>query len=196
MYKWIFALVMSGAALAAPRTHQKFWVDLNGDGRPEQVLLQTYALEGVEKGQLKVLSAAGKVLWTSPRVKTPYEESPWSFLGEFDRGDLCFVDDYNGDGRVDLVATGQKSDVRPTLFKIYHWDGRRFVFEREAMLVAAPQKPGTFPWTRYDPGASSWIDTLQRTAPGRYQASLCKIPHPSQQLKLRYQAGEGFVVSE
>ena len=196
MIKWTLFFLLSGAALAAPRTHQKFSVDLNGDGRPETVVLHTYNVEGVEKGQLKVLSPRGKVIWAAPRVKTPYEDGPWSFLGEFDRGDICFVDDYDGDGRVDLVATGQKSDVRPTLYKIYHWDGRRFVFEREAMLVAAPQKPATFPWTKYDPAASSWIDTLERASRGLYRASLCEIPNPSQQLKLRYQAGEGFVISE
>lgn len=190
-FLWVLALI--GGAWAAPVYHQKIAVDLNGDRVNEQVCLQRYRVDEVTKGQLVVLSSKGKTLWSAPRVQDAYSTSPWSFLGEFDMGDISWVEDYDRDGRVDLCATEQKSDVRPTLFKLFHWDGRRFVFDKTAMLVAAPQKPATYTWTPFEASVSSWVNTLTRVGKGKFSGEIVTIPEPAEKVRFHYQPGEGFI---
>lgn len=192
----IFAgiLMLTSLLWAAATYHQKIAVDLNHDGTQEIVGLRLYKLEGVKLGQLVVLNQQGQQLWAAPKVTTPWDESPWAFLGEFDLGDISFLDDYNQDGKVDLVATCQKSDVRPTCFKLFHWDGKAFVFDRQAMLVAQPQKPATFNWTTYNAAATQWVDSIKKVSPGRYQAQLAEIPKPHETVSMRYHPGEGFIL--
>ncbi|MBT9585230.1 hypothetical protein IV102_17935 [bacterium] len=188
-----YFLCMAGAAWAAPTYHQKIAADLNGDSVNEQVCLQRYTVGGVSKGQLVVLDSKGRILWSAPRVKDAYSESPWSFLGEFDMGDISWVDDYDQDGHVDLCATEQKSDVRPTNYKLFHWDGSRFVYDRTAMLVVVPQKPATYQWARFDPSVSSWVQTMKRIAKGQFAGEIVTIPDPSEKVRFHYQPGEGFI---
>lgn len=185
--------LLTGWSWAAPTYHQEFRQDLDGDGKSERIVLKVYSVADVTKGQLVVMDSKGKALWSSPKLKDPYADSPWSFLGEFDLGDISWVGDYDGDGRVDLCATEQKSDVRPTVFKLYHWNGRGFVFDRKGMLVAAPQKPATFIWTPFDGTVSEWIDSLERNPQGKFEAKLLRIPQGSEKLRLHFSPGQGFI---
>lgn len=189
---WFWLLL--GWAQAAPEYHQKFQVDLNHDGTPEVVGLRVYLVEGVRLGQLVVLNRQGQQLWAAPRVNSLDDPGPWSFLGEFDGGDIAFVDDFNRDGKVNLVATIQKSDVRPTCFKLFHWDGHGFVFERKAMLVSQPQKPATFDWTNYDPAVGAWVESIRSLGSGHYEAQLMELPGAPETAKMRYHPGEGFIL--
>lgn len=186
-------LTLTSLAQAAPGYHQKIPVDLNGDGRPEQVALRRYQLGHVPMAQLVVLNAAGQTLWSAPRVKDAYADSPWAFLGEFDLGDISWVDDYDGNGQVDLCATCQKSDMSPTRFKLFHWDGKRFVYDRTVMLVNLPQKPATFGWKPYDPGAPAWVNSLKKLPRGGFEGDLFQPPQAGQRLRLHYEPGEGFI---
>ena len=195
MRNLVFWLSLSAASWSAPVYHQRIPVDLDGDGVSEQVALQLYGIGSVSKAQLVVLDSRGRLLWQAPRVKEVYSDSPWSFLGEFDMGDICWVDDYDQDGRVDLCATRQKSDVSPTRYRLFHWDGQRFVYDRTAMLVNVPQKPATYQWTRYDPAVTHWVESMGLSARGEFPATIATIPEPNRQVKFHYQPGEGFILS-
>ncbi|MFN8605986.1 MAG: hypothetical protein U0931_00530 [Vulcanimicrobiota bacterium] len=188
-------VLLTSLASGTTSYRQKIAVDLNGDGRKEWVVLKPYNLGEITKGQLMVLDSAGKILWTGPRIKDPYSNSPWAFLGEFDLGDISWIDDYDGDGQVDLCATYQKSDVRPTQFRLFHWNGKGFVYDKSAMLTPAAQKPATFEWKAYSPEATSWVESMSCNSPGLYRLEVLSPPEPSRTQKVRYQAGEGFVIS-
>ncbi len=184
---------LCSCAGATTSYRQKIAVDLNGDGKKEFVVLKPYNVGDSSRAQLLVLDSTGKILWTGPRIKDPYSNSPWSFLGEFDLGDISWVDDYDGDGKVELCATYQKSDVRPTQFRLFRWNGKGFVYEKSAMLVPAPQKPATFEWRAYAPEAPSWVESMICTSAGRYRAEVSSPPSPGETVSLRYQPGEGFL---
>lgn len=193
MRKLLCLLLLTSAALGTTSYRQKIAVDLNGDGKKEWVVLKPYPVGETTRGQLLVLDSSGKILWTGPRIKDAFSNSPWAFLGEFDLGEICWVDDYDGDGRVDLCATYQKSDVRPTHFRLFHWNGKGFVFDKSGMLVPAPQKPATFEWRTYSPEVTTWVESLVCTGPGRYRAEISSPPESPETVKFRYQPGEGFV---
>lgn len=193
MRRLILSSICVASVLAAPSYHQKFSVDLNGDGRVEQVALERYRLGDVPMAQLVVLTSTGKPLWSAPRVKDPWSTSPWAFLGQFDLGDISWIADYDKDGRVDLCATCQKSDVCPTRYKLFHWDGKRFVYDRTAMLVPVPQKPATYGWSPYDPAATHWIQSLKTLPGGGFEGEVFNIPQPGELVRLRFQPGEGFI---
>ncbi len=193
MRRLFWLLLLSIGATATTSYRQKIAVDLNGDGKKEWVVLKPFNVGESTRGQLLVLDAGGKIVWTGPRIKDANSNSPWAFLGEFDLGDISWVDDYDGDGRVDLCATYQKSDVRPTHFRLFHWNGKGFVYDKSAMLVPAPQKPATFEWKAFSPDASAWVESMTCSSPGSYRAEVSSPPEPSEQVKFRYQAGEGFI---
>jgi len=193
MRRLLWLVLLPSAVWATTDYRQKIAVDLNGDGKKEYVVLKPYNVGEVSCGQLLVLDAAGKILWTGPRIKDAHSNSPWLFLGEFDLGDISWVDDYDGDGRVDLCATYQKSDVRPTHFRLFHWDGKGFVYDKSAMLVPVPQKPATYEWKAYSPDATTWVDSMICTSSGRYRGEISSPPNPVETAKFRYQPGEGFI---
>lgn len=193
MKKLLFLLMLSSISWAQNTYHQKLYVDLNKDGQKELIVLKPYLVEGVTLGQLQVLSYTGKVIWSGPRVQKPYSNSPWSFLGDFDMGDISWIGDYDNDGVIDLCATYQKSDVRPTHFRLFHWNGQKFVFDRSAMLVPAPQKPATYVWKTYSPDATLWVETMKLSTPGTYQLQVFNPPNEPYAMQVRYRQGEGFV---
>lgn len=195
MKKFLLCFLLSGFAVAAPTYHQTVRADLNGDRKPELVALRPYNLGDVRMGQLLVFDSAGRQIWAAPRVKDPFEDSPWAFLGEFDLGDICWVDDFDKDGDVDMLATYQKSDVSPTRYKVFHWDGKRFVFDRKGALLPQPQKPATFSWGESEGGETGWIDSLRRTGPGRFKGTYMSPDGKTTVHQLRYVHGEGFVVA-
>lgn len=191
----VLALALCTVAVAAPTYHQVVRADLNGDRRPEQIALVPYKLGETRMGQLLVLDAQGRRLWAAPRVKDPFEDSPWAFLGEFDLGDICWVDDFDADGDVDLLATLQKSDVSPTRYKLFHWDGKKFVYDRKGALLPQPQKPATYSWGESTGGEAEWVDSLRRTGPGRFKGTVMSMEGKTTVQQLRYLPGEGFVLA-
>lgn len=166
-----FCLLASVAAGAEVR--QTFPVDLDGDGKTEQVQLRTYTMSGTRYGQLAVLRG-GKPVWQGPRARTQEQayRDPYVLLGEFDLGDISFVGDYDGDGRVDLVATRQKSDVRPTVFSQFVWTGKKFAFVRQLCLLPLPGEPQRFGWKPAGKTDPLWVDQLRRNLDGSFGAEL------------------------
>ncbi|MCA9795788.1 MAG: VCBS repeat-containing protein [Candidatus Eremiobacteraeota bacterium] len=190
--RWLLCLLLLTSPAWAVRSLK---ADLDGDGRDEVVRLVEYEVDGVTLGQL-VVEAQGKVLWRGPRSKQAYNEEPFRFLGEFDGGDLIFLADYDHDGKVDLVASDQKSDVRPTVYRLFHWNGQKFVFDRRAMLVPQPQKPATYNWEKPDPSRTVWVETIRVLDGQAFELQVTNLGHEAYALKTRWLAGEGFVLSE
>ncbi|MBS2037629.1 hypothetical protein JST97_21765 [bacterium] len=186
-------LALSLSCWATPLYHQQFKVDLDHDGQPEKVALAYYPVGDVKMGQLQVFSSKGKLLWASPKLKETLSESPWSFLGEFDLGDISWVDDYDGDGKVDLCATVQKSDVSPTRFRLYHWNGQAFRYDKTVSLSAATSQANTFEWTAPKDDLSAWGESMKRLGPGLFEINYLEIPKGSRLHKVRFKPGQGFI---
>jgi hypothetical protein len=140
-------------------------IDLDADGRDEVIGLRPYEKDRVRYGQLMVMGPGGAPLWEAPRA------DPYIFLGEFDLGELEVVGDFDEDGRIELIGTYQKSDVSPTRFRMFRWDGKKFAHVKSGYLTAAPQKPGTFVWSD-DRAATQWVDRLTGFRNRRLKASL------------------------
>lgn len=172
-------------------------VDLDGDGKVEVVAIRPFVQDGVELGQLVVRDEAGKTIWEGPShsASPSYPQEPDIFLGEFDLGDLEAVGDFNGDGKIELMGTYQKSDVRPTRFRLFELDGKAFVHRRSGSLLPAPQRPATFVWAE-NAGAKSWIESFHGFDQGRFQATLNDLSAgTSSEVELASQdGGDGLVL--
>ena len=142
----------------------KFTLDLNGDGRAEKVGLRPFKSGDTTFQQLVVCDSAGRMLFEGPKTVTnnAYADHPLVFGGEFDLGELEVIGDLDGDGKVELIGTDQKSDVSPTGFRLLRWQNRAFRCVKRGCLVPAPQRPATFVWSQ-DRGAVSWIDHFRAT---------------------------------
>ncbi|MBI3927208.1 MAG: hypothetical protein HY319_16850 [Armatimonadetes bacterium] len=151
--------------------------DLNGDGKPETIGLRKFQQGGVTLGQLVVLDHRAKVLWEGPRrsAEPTYPPEPCVFLGDFDRGVPEAVGDFDGDGKVELIGSWQKSDVSPTRFRLLRWNGKAFVHVKNGNLVPAPQRPATFVWTDR-PQAEVWLDEfVGRSTDGLWKVKITDL---------------------
>jgi hypothetical protein len=172
--------------------------DVDGDGVQEIVAIRPFVQDGVELGQLVLLSLEGDTLWAGPtHSATPVSpQEPDIFLGEFDLGDLEAVGDFQGDGKLMLLGTYQKSDVRPTRFRLLEWDGQGFRHVRSGSLLAAPQRPATFVWSD-DPGAGSWIESFSGFGDdGLFRATLADLDGDAPANVLLSIQGQEFVLTE
>lgn len=167
-----FSLLALGALWAEERFRLQMKVDLNGDGRKETVRLVPYKVGETELGQLIVEDSRGVTLWRAPKCKDAYSSEPFHFLGEFDRGDLECLLDFDGDGRPEIVATGQKSDVRPTTFLVYRWTGKAFMLVNEGMLVP---DGAVYKFKVFDPMANAWVDRIHNKGNGRFQLDVSRL---------------------
>lgn len=177
-------LPASARQLLSPLT-----IDLDGDGRTETVGLRAYEKDGVRYGQLVVLGADGPPRWEAPKA------DPYIFLGEFDLGELSSVGDFDGDGKIELLGTYQKSDVSPTKFRLFRWDGKKFVHLKSGYLTQAPQKPATFVWSD-DAGAARYVDSLTGLRDRRLKAVIAAPPKTEQHwMRWDLRSGE-LIISE
>jgi hypothetical protein len=102
-------------------------VDLNGDGLPEQVTRRKLGADD-QLGtfyQVVVKDAQGAMLWKSPEVLAV--DHPLAF-GEWDFGISLpqFAADVDRDGQVELIVPAPQSDVSPTTFRMFRWNGSAF----------------------------------------------------------------------
>lgn len=160
--------------------------DLDGDGRLETVALRSYEKAGETYGQLVVFRHDGQLLWQAPR-----HGEAFVFLGPYDRGTLELL--YRHQGKVWLLASYQKSDVRPTRFRLFVWS-QGFKHVRDGALLPANQRPATFEWAE-NPGASRWIDQFLGEQDGLLEVRVTDLQaRASEQIKLRPD-GDEFVLS-
>jgi hypothetical protein len=176
-------ILTTSFAASEERFRTELKADLDGDGRKETIRLIPYKVGEAELGQLVVEDPNGKAIWKAPKSKDAFSVEPYHFLGEFDRGDLEFVGDYDQDGKIDLVTTEQKSDVRPTTYRIFHWDGHKFVFDKAVMLTPEPRERGQNPFyytfKQFDPMASVWVERIAKLDKGMFELTVSDLSRSS-----------------
>lgn len=170
--------------------------DIDGDSVPETVAIRPFVQDGVELGQLILFDREGKILWAGPaRSASPrHPTEPEIFLGEFDLGDLEAVGDFAGDGKIRLLGTYQKSDVRPTRFRLFEWNGRGFEHLRSGSLLPAPGQPATFIWSD-SPNPEVWIESFHGFLDdGLFRAAVLDARAGEESQVLLSSEGDAFVL--
>lgn len=165
---------------------QTLKVDLNGDGKPESFVLKRLG----EQARLVVLDSQGRTLWQAPRTEL------FLFGGPLDGGDLQAAGDLDGDKRVDLVGTYQKSDVSPTRFRWFRWTGSRLELVSQGYLCPLSQRPGTFKFSENQ--SSYWVERVLAIEPGRLKVELFDPVTEERNLTVWLRADENgeFVITE
>lgn len=171
------ALIQPLSALASPgfpnngEIYQSFKADLNHDGKSERIELIAYnSNEELYWGQLIVRDNEGKTLWQGPKVRSLSGWELMPIFGGFPFGvsGIHLVGDIDGDGKAELVSNKPRSDVRPTDFRVFRWDGSAFVLVRTGELVQTAPSSGVYAWVQSnhpgvvgDQSRASWIDSLE-----------------------------------
>lgn len=181
---WLVMALAWSPLGALPLTSEQT-IDLDGDGTLERVGLVEFGEQGVTYGQLTVTDWNGEVLWQAPR-----NAEDFVFLGEFDRGLVEAV--YRDGGQVYLLGSYQKSDVRPTRFRLFLWNGSGFDHLRSGSLLPQEQRPGTFGWNEL--GASVWIESFDgSTEDGILRARVTNLMEREQSDVLLRPVGDEYI---
>lgn len=166
----------------------KQMVDVDADGLKEWVGLQTYEHQGVTLGQMVLIDGRGDVLWAGSKTAPQF-----IFLGEFDGGEIeaAYQTD---DGQTFVVASYQKSDVRPTRFRLFTWHNRGFVHLRDGHLLASPSDARRFTWGD-NLGAQSWLEGFDGTdKQGRLKARVTDLQARSKESVLLRPEGKDYLI--
>lgn len=126
--------------------YNKSYVDLNGDGKDEEIQLKIYKVNeyGDWYTKLIVMDSNGRALWSSPEsedTNDPMVFGAWMF-------GVCLpevIGDINNDGFVEVVTPAPVSDVRPPFFNLLRWENSEFVFAKGGQLIETSE--GVYPWT-------------------------------------------------
>jgi len=136
-----------------------FTVDLNGDGKMEKVGLRAYnKTEEEYLGQIVVSDSRGTTIWESPKMKDRNSTDPFLF-GAFTAGCSLpeVVADIDGDGKIEMLITARISDVSPMPYLEFRWDGKKFVFIQEKVLMESSKGSGEFAWQKRQSHSGCWI---------------------------------------
>ncbi|MCL5773017.1 MAG: hypothetical protein M1536_01360 [Firmicutes bacterium] len=158
-----FALAQGNypAKMKEGQTYKSFFVDLNKDGHKEKIAVKVYGVSGYEWfAQIVVFDSSGKVIWKGPADKN--RANPLVF-GNFDYGSALpeVVRDMDDDGSVEMIATTPVSDVRPQPFRLFRWNGKKFVYVFIKTLMEKPAGSGVFVWSKPGPPEGCWITELR-----------------------------------
>jgi len=120
--------------------------DIDGDEIKEVVGWRKFAQKEIGNFyQLLVYKDDGTLLWEGPKVADV--DNSYIF-GEWDFG-LSMPQtlvDINEDNQAELIAPAPQSDVSPTYFRIFNWNGKRFVSTRPAALILSSKSNNHFIW--------------------------------------------------
>lgn len=153
-------------------------VDLNGDGLPEQVTRRKLGADD-QLGtfyQVVVKDAQGAMLWKSPEVLAV--DHPLAF-GEWDFGISLpqFAADVDRDGQVELIVPAPQSDVSPTTFRMFRWNGSAFAPWQVKSLTGKAQTGAVFRWTDRPSLSSYWVEKwIGTSAEGGWVVKLVTMP--------------------
>ena len=136
--------------------------DINGDGKVEIVALHKFAQKEVgDFYQILVYDSNGKLLWSGPKEA----DSGNSYVfGEWDFGISMpqVLIDINEDNHLELLAPAPQSDVSVQFFRIFAWNGQRFVNLKPAGLILSNNQKDHFIWVNPVPKDYSrvWVNEL------------------------------------
>lgn len=186
--------------------------DLDGDKTDEKVILKAYCLEKYENeimsfaGQLIVMKKEGesyKTIWEGPKIDKEklYDEQKFRFIfGQGGMEEIELFGEVYGDKTARLISPSQKSDVSPSLYRVYAWKGDKFEFEKSGYLFDSPDGPGVFKWSDNRDGKGLWVLYFEKmTGTGAVEARICRYDEKeggaSGKALLKYN-GNGFSVVE
>lgn len=140
---------------------KSFDVDLDGDGVDESVAEQVCAADDQgHSDRLVVRNADGDVIWQGPALdihKGYKDDQPMFGAWPFGVSEVSVVADLDEDGKVELLAPAPQSDVRPTTWRLFGWNGKAFTHLVSGYLVE--ETDGEFNWSQ-KPG-KSWVSGLE-----------------------------------
>ena len=170
----LVALALS-LPLAADEIERAVRYDLDGDGVPETIGLRAYEGRYYESDivlkQLVVFDQEGREMWSGPKGEW---RDPLVFGGPYDSLGIHAIGVI--DGEITLLGDHQRSDVRPTVFRLFRWDGQAFVPTVEGALV---HRGDRFVWVSADESVMKeyWIDEVRSISPeGQWRVKTISIP--------------------
>jgi hypothetical protein len=106
------------AQYSQPKTgdiYQKIAVDLNNDGKKEEILIKIYRVDENMGafGQIIVLNSSGQAIWAGPKnsdIGDPLTFGSWDFGSSL----IEIAGNTDMDGSIEIICTKPVSDVRFT----------------------------------------------------------------------------------
>jgi len=180
-------LLLSLHSLSTQELLSKHPVDIEGDGHSEWIGLREFQRDGVVLGQMVMMDDRGNIVWEGSK-----EAQEFIFLGEFDGGAIEAAYRTN-DGQVFVIGSYQKSDVRPTRFRLFTWHDHRFVHLRDGQLSPHSNNPKRFVWAD-DPEASLWVEAFEgSTDHGLLKIQISDLQAGSQDKGLLRPSGQDYI---
>ncbi len=148
------------------QVYQELTGDLDRDGQIKRVALIPFLLDKDKDAcfmQLVVSDSNGKVLWRSPRLTDETYRKTWGCYA-WGQDALMILQDLDNDGHPELISTCPRSDVSPQKYKVWKWDGDKFIYQFTAALLEVEPESGVFKWdTQFWDGheKTCWIDRLE-----------------------------------
>ena len=120
------------------QVYQELSADLNHDQHIERVTLIPFATNeyGETFMRLTVFNDKNEIIYQTPRL-TDYENvKTWALTNAGDYS-LQLLYDLDGDGKIELLAGKPRSDVRPKPYRLWRWDGDKFVYLKDFTFQAS-----------------------------------------------------------
>lgn len=139
--------------------------------------------------ELRILQD-GALVWS--RLSEELPEDDWAFgCWEDGPGLPCLFDDLDGDGLPEMLAPVPKSDLSPTVYRVFAWNGKELVLLRRESLMA--DGSGEFVWSTPDPEQDTQITWVDSFAQGVAQVVRCRRATTSRQTMTLVPSRRGFV---
>ncbi len=153
----------SSPLLASIPLKNRLMGDIDGDGLSETIAWKRFATTNLgDFYQLYVFDDDGRLLWKGPAQAD--SENRYIF-GDWDFGESLpeALLDLDGDRQAELLAPSPQSDVSPVFYRIFGWNGKRFVERRPGVLMQSKDDPSRFVWVNPYPKEGDggvWISRI------------------------------------